>query len=46
MTKKEVQKTKKKKKKKNANLQTHIERTINRIKYYRTLKGKLPITMM
>ena len=41
MTKKEVQKTKE-----IANLRIHVERAINRIKNYRTLKGTLPITMM
>ena len=41
MTKKRVQKTKE-----IANLQIHVEREINRIKNYQTLKGTLPITMM
>ena len=41
MTKKEVQKIKE-----IANLRIHVERAINRIKYYRILKGTLPIAMM
>ena len=41
MTKKKVKKTKE-----IANLRIHVERTSNRIKRYRILKGTLPITMM
>ena len=41
MTKSEVKKTKEV-----ANLRIHVERAINRIKFFRILKGNIPVTMI
>ena len=41
MTKSEVKKTKEV-----ANLQINVERAINRIKFFRILKGTIPVTMI